>query len=99
MSEAQFIERTEARRCRNQAVAQQLAGTDQHQAVNQDGLALAGGREVAAGQGALAGIVQVVGDIGRVTRGDGDQRIERGTPGVQRVGDEFDLFKRDLRFV
>lgn len=82
-----------------QAVAHQLAGAQQHQAVNQFGLALAGSAEVAANERALAGVVQVVGNIGRVTWGNGDQRIKRSTPGIHGVRDQVDFFDRALRLI
>lgn len=40
---------------------------------------------------------QVPGDVRNITRGAGDQSIERGAPGVHRVRDQFDLFGNELR--
>ena len=100
-AEAKVVDHAAVLLCRGgvQAVAHQLAGTQQHQAVDQLGLALAGSAEVAADERALASIVQVVGDSGRVTGGNGDQRIERSTPCIQRVWDQVDFLDRHLRLV
>jgi hypothetical protein len=81
------------------ALAHQLAGPEQHQAVDQLGLALGSSAEVAADQGVCTGIVKVPGDIGRAAGGHGDQRIERGAPGVQWMRDQVDFFYWALRVV
>ena len=83
-AEAKVVDHAAVLLCRGgvQAVAHQLAGAQQHQAVDQLGLALAGSAEVAADERALAGIVQVVGDIGRATGSNGDQRIKCSTPSL-----------------
>ncbi|MDP3816198.1 hypothetical protein, partial [Pseudomonas sp.] len=75
--EAQVIEGALVWRFGFQALADQLASTEQHQAVDKLRLALAGSGEVAADQGVYPGIVKVPGYIGRSTGCDGDQRIER----------------------
>jgi len=67
------------------ALTKKLAGADEHEAVNQHGFALGSGREVATNQGAFTGIVEVPGDIDRGSRCNGDQCIERRTPGIQWV--------------
>ena len=82
-----------------QLLPYQPAGADQHQVVDQ----LAGtgrGRSVIdEHQGLLAGFGQVCGDGWAITRCAGDQCVERCTPGVHGVGNQLDLFERNLRLV
>ena len=83
---------------RRQLLADEDTGADQHQAIDQ----LCGVRRCSAidvHQGVLAGIGQVPGDCGLVTRSAGDQRIERDTPGVHGVRNQLDFFERNLRLV
>ncbi|MDH0958969.1 hypothetical protein N5C54_14400 [Pseudomonas chengduensis] len=82
-----------------QAITHDAAGADQHQAVDQLAGAFCGGGAIDEHQGLLAGFAQVYGDGGTVTRRAGDQRVECCAPGVHWVGDQLDLFERDLRLV
>ena len=80
-------------------LAHDAAGANEHQAVDQFAGAFCGGSAIDEHQGLLAGFGQVYGDGGTVTRCAGDQRVERGAPGVHRVGDQFDLLGHKLRLV
>lgn len=82
-----------------QAITDDAAGANQHQAVDQLAGAFGGSSAVDEHQGLLAGFGQVYGDGGTVTRCAGDQRVERGAPGVHRMGDHFDLLGHKLRLV
>lgn len=46
-----------------------------------------------------AGVDQVPGDGGFIAGGAGDQRIERGTPGVHGMDGQGDFFGNDVRLV
>ena len=82
-----------------QAVTDQPAGADQHQAVDQFGGAIGCTGAIDVDQRLLFGFLQVGGDGWAITRSAGDQRIERGAPRVHRVRNEFDLLNGDLRSV
>lgn len=79
-----------------EAVAQQTTGADEHQAIDQALCAGAGHGAVYQDQAALVSISEVPGDRGGITRSAGDQRIERGAPGVHRSWDQVDVFDRRL---
>ena len=82
-----------------QAVTDQPAGADQHQAVDQFGGAIGCTGAIDVDQRLLFGFLQVGGDGWAITRRAGDQRIERGTPGVHLVREQLDLLDFDLRLV
>jgi len=82
-----------------QAVTDDAAGANEHQAIDQFAGAFCGGGAIDEHQGLLAGFGQVYGDGGTVTRCAGDQRVECGAPGVHRMGDQFDLLGHELRLV
>ena len=75
------------------------AGAEQHQAIDELAGVAAGRRAIDEHQGLLAGFGQVSGDGRAITRCAGDQRIERGAPGVHGVWDQLDLFGGELRLV
>ncbi|MBL0952462.1 MAG: hypothetical protein IBJ08_17745, partial [Pseudomonas sp.] len=82
-----------------QLLPNKLAGAEQHQAIDQLCGTGAGLRAIDEHQGLLAGFGQVCGNGRAITRCAGDQRIERGTPGVHGVGNQLDLFERNLRLI
>ena len=82
-----------------QLLPNKLAGAEQHQAIDQLCGTGAGRRAIDEHQGLLAGFGQVCGDGRAITRCAGYQRVERGAPGVHRMGDHFDLLGHELRLV
>ena len=78
-----------------QAVAEQAASTEQHQAVDEASGAQCDGLAVNLEQAALMGVCQVPSDVSGIARSEGDQRIERCAPSVHRGGNQVDMF--DLR--
>lgn len=82
-----------------QAVTNDAPSANQHQAINQAAGAF-GSRGAVDADGQLGlSIGQVPGDGAFVTGATGDNGVERGAPGVHWVGDQLDLFERDLRLV
>ena len=79
-----------------QAIAQQTAGTDEHQTVDQTLGAGAGDGAIHQEQVALMCVGQVPGNRGGIAGGAGNQGIERGAPGVHRGGNQVDVFDRRL---
>lgn len=82
-----------------QLLADKLAGADQHQAIDQLCSTGAGRGAIDEHQGLQPGFGQVGGDGRAITRCAGDQRVERGAPGVHGVWNQLDLFERNLRLV
>ncbi|OWJ91094.1 hypothetical protein B6S59_25315 [Pseudomonas sp. A46] len=79
------------------SILDQLAGAEQHQAVHQNARA---GRCRGAVDLVLVqrlGIHQVPGQGGYVAGGAGNQDVQGGTPGIHGMGDQVDLFDRQLR--
>lgn len=77
----------------------ELASTQQHQTVDDLASPRCGQATVQSYLGLGLGIRQVPCDGCLISRGAGDQRIERSTPGIHGVWNEVDLFERDLRLV
>jgi len=69
-----------------QVLPNKLAGAEQHQAIDQLCSTGAGRGAIDEHQGLLAGFAQVGGDGRAITRCAGDQRVERGAPGVHGGG-------------
>jgi len=82
-----------------EAITHDAACANEHQAVDQLAGALGGGGSIDEHHGHLAGFGQVCGDGRAITRCAGYQYVEGGTPGVHRVGDQFDLLGHELRLV
>jgi hypothetical protein len=82
-----------------QVLPNKLAGAEQHQAIDQLCSTGAGRGAIDEHQGLLVGFGQVCGDGWAITRCAGDKRVERGAPGVHGVGNQLDLFERNLRLV
>lgn len=80
----------------SQAAVEQAAGADEHEAIDQAHSGGIGDGAVYQDQAALVSISEVPGDRGGITRSAGDQRIERGAPGVHRGWDQVDVFDRRL---
>ncbi len=79
------------------AMVEQPTCADEHQAIDQ---ALGAWRcygPVHQQEAALVSIGQVPGDVRSITRGAGDQSIERGAPGVHRSGSQVDVLDRRLK--